>query len=334
MCLCHGFNGIKIVAREEAPEFLQRNSSTRFIFHGFRAISRNSHLSNSSYLNDPNGSSLSLSPFPSPSSELVKGSNELLKNAGGVMDGVQMMTFQQCLMTMFILNNEIINVWSHMIATIVFALVLPWHLSANAFEMWSHEWGVFFAGTALAFLGSSLYHLMNCRSQMHFEVYIRFDLMGITFGILSSSYLGITQAFRCYPYVSSTYQYLVIGLFCYGVWFQSSPYFASERYNLRRVLYYAALMAFGIIPSIHWAILVPLPESELFLWRVIVFYLIVAASVFFYVSCFPEIYYPGKFDFFFSSHQFWHVLIASATLWWYFVCFGFASYHQEYGCIE
>jgi len=38
------------------------------------------------------------------------------------------------------------------------------------------------------------------------------------------------------------------------------------------------------------------------------------------------------FDYFFSSHQFWHVLVALATVWWYFFCLDLAFHRMETPC--
>jgi len=43
----------------------------------------------------------------------------------------------------------------------------------------------------------------------------------------------------------------------YAVVVQMSPHFHTERYNTRRLFLFGFLMAFGVLPTIHWAVVTP-----------------------------------------------------------------------------
>ena len=50
-------------------------------------------------------------------------------------------------------------------------------------------------------------------------------------------------------------------------------------------------------------------------------YFMFALGLFFYLSNFPERYYPGKFDIWFQSHQLWHVFVFFGVFVHFVNCF-------------
>ncbi|KHJ76075.1 hypothetical protein OESDEN_24306, partial [Oesophagostomum dentatum] len=82
---------------------------------------------------------------------------------------------------------------------------------------------------------------------------------------------------------------------------------------------YTSLAICGVLPTVHWVYLHGGLENEhvaSWLIDIVVLYTLVAAAFFFYVTLFPERLCPGKFDLVGCSHQWWHMLVLVAMIYW------------------
>jgi len=89
-----------------------------------------------------------------------------------------------------------------------------------------------------------------------------------------------------------------------------------------------------IIPAVHWVALNN-SKSEivsLFLPRIIGVYGLIGIGVAFYVSLMPERLRPGMFDLLGSSHQWWHIFVTAAFIWWYNSGVGLRDYRHAHEC--
>merc|ERR1712228_117349 len=73
-------------------------------------------------------------------------------------------------------------------------------------------------------------------------------------------------------------------------------------------------------------------EVRIFLPRIIFMYLMCGLAFLFYIAKIPEIFLPGKFDIFGSSHQWWHAFIFLGLAYWHSTGFTFAEYRLQTGC--
>ena len=103
---------------------------------------------------------------------------------------------------------------------------------------------------------------------------------------------------------------------------------------LLRLIYFVSFTIYGFVPTIHWAVINGLHSDEvkLFLPRIFIFYLAVGLAFTFYIAKFPESCLPGKFDIFFSSHQWWHAFIWAGLAYWHHTGFIFAEFRLETSC--
>merc|ERR1711899_399106 len=62
-------------------------------------------------------------------------------------------------------------------------------------------------------------------------------------------------------------------------------------------------------------------------------FVIWAAAFFFYLTKMPERLMPGLVDIFGHSHQWWHVLIFFALLFWHQTGLKFALFRLKHGCL-
>ena len=59
------------------------------------------------------------------------------------------------------------------------------------------------------------------------------------------------------------------------------------------------------------------PWVLVFFPKLIVTYLLAGSAFLFYISDFPERFFPGRFDYVGHAHQWWHVLIVGALYYWH-----------------
>jgi len=79
---------------------------------------------------------------------------------------------------------------------------------------------------------------------------------------------------------------------------------------------FLAMGLFGIFPLIHALWLFGI--SNQYLYRPFLLFLamgtLYVVGVFVFIARFPERLFPGKFDIWFHSHQFWHLFVLSAAI--------------------
>ncbi|KAK5981901.1 Progestin and adipoQ receptor family member 3, partial [Trichostrongylus colubriformis] len=82
---------------------------------------------------------------------------------------------------------------------------------------------------------------------------------------------------------------------------------------------YTSIIIFGFCPTTHWVYLHGgLSNSHVANWLgdIFVLYGLIGLAFFFYVTLIPERLYPGAFDLVGCSHQWWHIFILSAMVFW------------------
>eukprot|EP00468_Gymnochlora_sp_CCMP2014_P004230 CAMPEP_0167748324 /NCGR_PEP_ID=MMETSP0110_2-20121227/4776_1 /TAXON_ID=629695 /ORGANISM="Gymnochlora sp., Strain CCMP2014" /LENGTH=93 /DNA_ID=CAMNT_0007633329 /DNA_START=658 /DNA_END=939 /DNA_ORIENTATION=+ len=89
---------------------------------------------------------------------------------------------------------------------------------------------------------------------------------------------------------------------------------------------------YALVPVIHWAALVPIEESKVFLVGVFKMLGSYGIGVIFFLSKYPEKAFPGYFDTFLTSHQIWHVAVAYACWAWFETLTAIYDYRETHGC--
>ncbi|KAM4052900.1 progestin and adipoQ receptor family member 3 isoform 2-T2 [Anomaloglossus baeobatrachus] len=210
-----------------------------------------------------------------------------------------------CLKSLFILSNETVNIWSHLLGFLLFfslgvydmMLVLP---SANA----SREDFVICSICLFCFqvcmLCSVGYHLFCChRSEKTSRRWMALDYAGISIGILGCYVSGVFYAFYCN---------------------NIHPSYLTQQWHRLRSIIFCSVSGYGVIPTVHWIWLnggIGASIVQEFAPRVIVMYLISASAFLFYISKVPERYFPGQLNYLGSSHQLWHILAVVMLYWWH-----------------
>jgi adiponectin receptor len=184
---------------------------------------------------------------------------------------------------------------------------------------------VFLLSACFCLFTSASYHLFNCHSRQLNDVLLLLDYVGISVLIAGSFYPPIFYGFYCktsflYLYLAAV-SIISVSSAIVGVYSGLNP---SKFWRLARVLCYSANACFGILPCAHLAILQFSGEPS---WPPAIIYIgamlgIYAFGTAIYTFQFPEKYFPGTFDYFFSSHQLWHILVFAAAFLHYFCAVG------------
>ncbi|CAM4767687.1 unnamed protein product [Rotaria magnacalcarata] len=194
---------------------------------------------------------------------------------------------KECLFSLLYLNNESVNIWSHLIGTGLFIYfffrdIYAGHALPYLSSTSDYYFVLFYTFSVITcMLCSTLFHLFGCISSQAFADFLKLDLCGIGLGILGCYLCGLH-------------------LSCYilRTW----------------------LSLFGFLPGFHWYYLHGGWSNQFvqhFFPKLFVLYLILSVGTIAYLTKFPERFFPGYFDFIFASHQIWHISSLGAFIWWY-----------------
>jgi predicted membrane channel-forming protein YqfA (hemolysin III family) len=190
-------------------------------------------------------------------------------------------------------------------------------------------------------LMSVLYHTFMCQSESVFRKCLSLDLTGITLGILSVYLSGIYYAYFCNKLWHDLYLSLFFVL-CIGalsIPLQTDSQFLRGRFCGGRLgvhhVVYIGIVLYGVIPTIHWVILNGGFQSNMvqrFVPNVVVVYAIMGLAFAIYACAFPERWRPGSFDLVGGSHQWWHVLVLLAMIWWRHAGIDLMHFRLKHNC--
>eukprot|EP00063_Salmo_salar_P019338 XP_013994173.1 PREDICTED: progestin and adipoQ receptor family member 3-like isoform X2 [Salmo salar] len=225
-----------------------------------------------------------------------------LKENPYITDGYRAhLTSKLCLKSIFVLSNETVNIWTHLLGFLLFFLlgvndmstVLP-ASGANREDYVIYCIGLFcFQVCMLCSVG---YHLFSChRSEKTCHRWLALDYAGISVGILGCYIPGVFYAFYCITFWRQVYLVIVLALILAIFSAQIHPHYLSKEWQHLRTTIFCFVAGYGVIPAIHWVWLNGGFSSavvQLFLPRVIVMYLIAGAAFLFYISKIPERCFP------------------------------------------
>ena len=257
--------------------------------------------------------------------------------------------------SLFHLHNETFNIWTHGLAALYLLYLSYTTISSGGLlsTVQGSDWldyalfSVFHWSAVACFAASALYHWYGCMSvQSHSCLYIG-DMSAIGLLILGSYVPGLYYAFYCRPLFQTLYIVTIVALVAlYFLLYQCnhchatpptttvlsnrpdmplpSNHSTSARQHSHwiRVLLLVSLVAFAVVPAIQFVLVVGSDHPQLPVWQVLwplcAMLALYGCGFGFYVSHFPERWYPKRFDVWFASHQFWHCFILLAVRVWHY----------------
>jgi len=243
-----------------------------------------------------------------------------------ILDGYRVhFSYTQCMRSVFMWSNESLNIWSHLVGGIWFLCVLVYdnyeRIPSFKGELQDHfvvtTFDICFAACMLLSAG---FHTFCCHSEMVYQKWLALDLAGISMSLIGMYISSLYYGFYCYWGWQYFYTSIVTTFLLICTYLHTKQQFLAPEWAVRRVILYSALVLFGIIPATHWYFLMggwASPAVKLFMPKLIVMYALGCSGLTFYVSKIPERLFPGWFDYVGCSHQWWHLIVFCALLWFH-----------------
>ena len=242
----------------------------------------------------------------------------------------QMNSFLGCFLSMFRMHTETWNIWTHFLGFAFFlVLYLGIYVYGDYITFLFEDIEVyklptvdqamlfcFFLAAMICLSCSTLFHLFSNHSISVCGVFSRLDYSGIAILITGSSIPCYYYGFYCHTMAQYTHIAIVV-LLCAGCVVVSLwKKFGTHAYRPLRFATFLLFGLYGFVPGIQVALREGFQKEHI---NQCFFGLVVMASVYilgalFYISRFPERFFPGWFNTWASSHQLFHVCVVCATL--------------------
>ncbi|KPP57960.1 progestin and adipoQ receptor family member 3-like, partial [Scleropages formosus] len=206
-----------------------------------------------------------------------------------------------CIKSIFVLSNETVNIWSHLLGFFLFFSLEVYDMTAvlPAAGASREDYVIYSIGLfcfQVCMLCSVGYHLFCChRSEKTSRRWAALDYAGISTGILGCYVPGVFYAFYCNNYWRQVYLVTVLAMILAVFFAQIHPQFLTQQWHRLRSAIFCSLAAYGLVPTIHWVWLnggFSTAMVQAFFPRVLVMYFIAALAFLFYISKVPERYFP------------------------------------------
>ena len=125
----------------------------------------------------------------------------------GFLSEKYLFSFRDCLHSIFRLHNETGNIWTHLLPSILYVIKICLLFAlAPRFDITEQVFlGLFYGSAVICFILSTLYHTMNCHSEIVSHLFSKFDYCGIAILIMGSYVPWIWLAFYCNHYYRNIY---------------------------------------------------------------------------------------------------------------------------------
>jgi len=236
----------------------------------------------------------------------------------------QLPSFKQCFSSMFRLHTETGNIWTHLIGFVLFvitmcAIFVRPHIAIsfkypNGWEEYL-VFGAFFMGAILCLLFSWLFHTVYCHSARVHTVFSRLDYSGIAFLIVGSFIPYLYYGFYCMKTSRIVYMVTIstLGTLCIiiSLWDK----FSTPKFRPLRAGLFLTLGCSGVIPAVHLLISIGFIRGveQGALGSLVLMGALYIIGALLYASRIPERCFPGKCNFWFQSHQIFHILVVVAA---------------------
>ncbi|GAA47329.1 Membrane progestin receptor gamma [Clonorchis sinensis] len=231
--------------------------------------------------------------------------------------------YRLCMLSLFQLHNETINIWTQIIPALYFFMQLIWMLpSGDPFLL------IYLATTFLFLLTSACAHTFSCFSSCARHVCFFFDYAGITLyscgcAVGYYAYTLPSELMTPSSYIGAdlcdVYLFLSVFLCIWTTHLSGATRFWRPTFG-RKVVRLGAFVIIWLylaIPVLWRISRCAYPGQDAgecrstYYWT-LQFLSAVSAGIL-YVSHFPERWFPGKFDIFGHSHQIFHIFGASGA---------------------
>ncbi|KAA8500036.1 Heptahelical transmembrane protein 4 [Porphyridium purpureum] len=185
-------------------------------------------------------------------------------------------------------------------------------------------------------LGSTTYHLLWNHSQLIMRVFSRVDYAGIITLVCGHSTMATFYLFYCRPELIVRYNVMLVGISIPTVLLFFHPRFEFPEFRTIRAVLFTTFGVLGGLPLFHAGFMHRWTE-DLYPMHL----LSLGSSGILYVlgallfACrYPEIFNPGKYDIYFSSHQWLHIFVLLGAIVHWVGCWYELGWRMEHGCLH
>lgn len=238
----------------------------------------------------------------------------------------------KCLKSIKLLHNETVNIWTHLVPSIVYLFLLlgftDFFLDRKLVEILGSDHhlmdaldyimvNLFLLGAFLCLFCSSCFHCFKQHSENASTLWSKADYMGIVIlistSIISLLYYGFHEhLFLCKLFTIIT---AIFGSTCCV--FVLNDQFNDKGWKAVRASFFVCFAASGLVPILTGFFMFGIENSAK---RVQLLYVLFEAIAYIigaiiYGFKIPECFFkPGKFDYFFNSHQIFHVFCVAGSI--------------------
>ncbi|KAI9014597.1 hemolysin-III related-domain-containing protein [Phycomyces nitens] len=242
-----------------------------------------------------------------------------------------------CLRSIFMIHNETMNIWSHLLGFIFFACLSIYGFHSHFPGASFNDRTIFmtFCLSALKCLFcSSIYHTFICHSRHTVKSFTAtLDYMGIAFLITASVLVTEYYGFYCKPSIQARYMVFTSIVGSIGIFTPFLKCWDTREYRPLRIAVFLSMAISSSVPVFHLFLMNGFGPTWSFLKLAAVSVAMYIFGVFIYVNRFPEKMYPGRFDFAgMTSHAIWHIFVCLGIFFHYLASLNFYANRYTYGC--
>jgi adiponectin receptor len=228
--------------------------------------------------------------------------------------------FKQCLQSLFLIHNETVNVWSHLLSGIVAIIVLIWKSTQEGKYIWLSD--LILGGSIIIFFASATCHLLNplCNSIKQNQFLFFFDFFAILIGIMifeiTFFYLLLINQIKVFNIIAS----ITCILNTIPIVLKALIVYKNKLVDKKDIIY-GSLVILNILLFI---IVISLSNTTFFLKTDIIVPFIftnlgvIGSIIINLIKGYPEKKFKNQCSLCGSSHQIWHFIVTTYLFSIYF----------------
>uniref|UniRef100_A0A0N5C8Z7 Adiponectin receptor protein n=1 Tax=Strongyloides papillosus TaxID=174720 RepID=A0A0N5C8Z7_STREA len=222
-------------------------------------------------------------------------------------------SYTECFKSIFSLHTETGNIWSHLFGCVLFIVFFLFdHFSYSQFIGYSDQFVLsnFYFSAVFCFGASTLYHTMISHSCQAMTAFCKIDYAGIAIMNVGGFIPPIYYLFYEHPDIQKIYLTFIIILGMVCIFLSLSKKFNETEYRPLRAAVFLTLGCSAFVPILHyWGIYGIDRFVQNGFLNLISMFFIDLIGAFLYVTRIPERWFPGKCDYWFQSHQLFHICV-------------------------
>ncbi|XP_054166834.1 adiponectin receptor protein-like [Oppia nitens] len=225
-------------------------------------------------------------------------------------------SFWVCFKSIFRLHTETGNIWTHGLGAVLFLCLFVY-----TFITFKDHYtyvdrlmlAIYFCGAITCLSFSTVFHTCSCHSREVSKFCSKLDYCGISIQIIGSMIPALYYGFYDNHAMYLTYITFGVILCIISIVISLWDKFGEPKFRPLRTAVFLAFGLSNVIPGIHWFIVLDSHLFSSFLLFILQGLLYIIGALL-YVVRIPERFFPGKCDYWFQSHQLFHILVVLAAI--------------------